>query len=257
MRSRFALPNAGLLACALWFGSAGMAAVAADPPAPPMHDHAAMSHAETPPLPKPGFDAPAPGTYTLQRIMRTPAGTVLDVDARAQPLTRYTHGKITLLAFIYTHCNDVNGCPLAYVVDQQLKGAIEHRPELAALRGKVRLVSLSFDPKNDTPATMRAYGGSAATTDAASSVEWDFLTTSGPRALMPLLDGFGQDVSVAANAPGRAGDFSHMLKVFLIDRAGTVREIYSSAFLQPQVVLNDILTLAMESKHQPQDVAGR
>jgi len=38
-----------------------------------------------------------------------------------------------------------------------------------------------------------------------------------------------------------------MLKVFLIDPAGQVREIYSSAFLHPAVMLNDIRTLALES----------
>ena len=38
----------------------------------------------------------------------------------------------------------------------------------------------------------------------------------------------------------------YVLKVFLIDRAGDVREIYSSLFLHPQIVLNDIETLLME-----------
>ena len=37
-----------------------------------------------------------------------------------------------------------------------------------------------------------------------------------------------------------------MLKVFLIDRAGFVREIYSSTFLHPQTVVNDIETLRLE-----------
>ena len=46
---------------------------------------------------------------------------------------------------------------------------------------------------------------------------------------------------------GRARrELSHVLKVFLIDRAGDVREIYSSLFLHPQTVLNDIETLLME-----------
>jgi len=35
-----------------------------------------------------------------------------------------------------------------------------------------------------------------------------------------------------------------VLKVFLIDRRGDIREIYSSNFLHPQSVLNDIETLA-------------
>lgn len=39
-----------------------------------------------------------------------------------------------------------------------------------------------------------------------------------------------------------------MLKVFLIDDAGFVREIYTSTFLHPQTVLNDIETLIMEQR---------
>ena len=39
-----------------------------------------------------------------------------------------------------------------------------------------------------------------------------------------------------------------MLKVFLIDAAGEVREIYSSMFLHPQTVLNDIETLLLDER---------
>ena len=39
-----------------------------------------------------------------------------------------------------------------------------------------------------------------------------------------------------------------MLKVFLIDRRGDIREIYSSNFLHPQSVLNDIETLLLEEE---------
>jgi hypothetical protein len=56
------------------------------------------------------------------------------------------------------------------------------------------------------------------------------------------VEGFGQEVT-------RSGrELSHVLKVFLIDRAGDVREIYSSNFLHPQSVLNDIETLLLEEK---------
>jgi protein SCO1/2 len=36
------------------------------------------------------------------------------------------------------------------------------------------------------------------------------------------------------------------LKLFLIDPRGSVREIHSTSFLQPQVLLNDIRTLLLE-----------
>ncbi len=39
-----------------------------------------------------------------------------------------------------------------------------------------------------------------------------------------------------------------MLKVFLIDRAGFIREIYSSTFLHPKTVLNDVKTLLLEDR---------
>jgi hypothetical protein len=42
-----------------------------------------------------------------------------------------------------------------------------------------------------------------------------------------------------------------VLKVFLIDRAGFVREIYTSTFLHPRTVLNDIETLLMEEGVRP------
>jgi hypothetical protein len=39
-----------------------------------------------------------------------------------------------------------------------------------------------------------------------------------------------------------------VLKVFLIDRAGYVREIYTSTFLHPRTVLNDMETLVLEER---------
>jgi len=38
-----------------------------------------------------------------------------------------------------------------------------------------------------------------------------------------------------------------MLKVFLIDTRGEVREIYTSSFLLPDVLVNDIRTPLMEN----------
>jgi len=76
--------------------------------------------------------------------------------------------------------------------------------------------------------------------------EWSFLTAASIPQLLPVLDNFGQDVSVETDPRGRPTRvLHHMLKVFLIDTRGVVREIYSLAYLQPDVMLNDIRTLAM------------
>jgi protein SCO1 len=198
------------------------------------------------------FEPPAPGSYVLQHIMDAPDGTVLDTGGKRKPLAEFTRGKVTVLSFIYTTCADPQGCPAAYEAFGEIKKQILSRPEL---EGKVRLVSLSFDPLRDTPRTMKHYGGSHVKDD--HGLKWFFLTTPSPKNLLPLLDGFGQDVRYAAEAKsGNARrELSHVLKVFLIDKHGHVREIYTTAFLFPQVVLNDIETLLMEEGVLPRAVS--
>jgi cytochrome oxidase Cu insertion factor (SCO1/SenC/PrrC family) len=188
------------------------------------------------------FVPPPAGSYALPAIMRAPDGPVLDPDGRRLPLSRFTAGKITLLGFIYTACADARGCPLAY----QVFHTVRHRvSEDAELRDRVRLVSLSFDPARDTPDVMRRYAAGAPP----NGVEWAFLTTERPRTLVPLLDGFGQDVRVEIDAQGRpAGPLAHVLKVFLLDEQAVVREIYTTAYLFPEVIMNDIKTIQLEDR---------
>jgi cytochrome oxidase Cu insertion factor (SCO1/SenC/PrrC family) len=200
------------------------------------------------PLPPLDFEPPPPGSYTLHRIMRAPDGEVLGVDGRARRLSEFTRERITLLGFIYTTCIDPEGCPLAYRVFDTLAQAIVAAP---ALRDSVRFVTLSFDPARDSPDVMARYAGSRLRQEP-GGLPWYFLTTRSARELMPLVEGFGQDVRYtvdrSSGTPRR--ELSHVLKVFLIDRGGFVREIYSSTFLHPRTVLNDIETLRREASVQ-------
>src|SRR2546428_10477052 len=186
------------------------------------------------------FVPPPPGSYPLHAIMRAPDGPVLDRDGRRLPLRHSTSGKITLLGFICTSCADPRGCPLTSQVFHTVRHRVSEDPEL---RERVRLVSLSFDPARDTPAVMRHSAAGVPR----NGVEWAFLTTELPRTLVPLLDGFGQDVRVELDARGRpAGPLAHVLKVFLIDERAIVREIYTVSYLFADVILNDIKTLRLE-----------
>jgi cytochrome oxidase Cu insertion factor (SCO1/SenC/PrrC family) len=207
----------------------GAALVAALVAAPALAHHVEL-------LPPLEFVPPPPGSYALHRIMRAPEGRVLDVEGKAARLSEYLHDRITLLGFIYTTCADPDGCPLAYRVFDALKEAIADTPRL---HGKVRFVTLSFDPARDTPEVMRRYAGSRVV-ESDAGLRWYFLTTRSAKELHPLVEGFGQEVTPS----GR--ELSHVLKVFLIDRRGDIREIYSSNFLHPQSVLNDIETLLLE-----------
>ncbi|MES2740022.1 MAG: SCO family protein [Pseudomonadota bacterium] len=188
------------------------------------------------------FTAPAPGSYTLYAIQPGPQGGVLGSDGRPYRLEQLTRGKVTLLSFMYTYCSDPIGCPLAWATLQQLRTRLLAAPNLAR---QVRFISLSFDPLHDTPSAMRLYAGPLA--QAGSLPRWHFLTTSSVAQLKPIADDLGQDVQVQLDAAGRPSRLiHHMLKVFLLDDKGRVREIYSTAFLQPDVMYNDIVSLAME-----------
>jgi protein SCO1 len=184
------------------------------------------------------FAPPAPGTYKLQHILSAPAGTVLDAHGRAKPFSRFTTGKVTVLSLIYTKCSDGMGCPLATHRMKELKQRLDEQPRWIP---ELRFVSLSFDPDHDTPEVMRRYRRGFVS--GAGGVPWHFLTTRSRSDVEPLVRGLGQDVWVPREG---SGSLSHVLKVFLIDRRGSVREIYSTSFLHTQVLLNDIQTLLLE-----------
>ncbi len=192
--------------------------------------------------PRMEFVPPPPGSYKLQRIQRVSDAVLLDSAGHSVSLSALTHGKITLLTFFYTYCVDPLGCPFAHTTLAQLRDRVRGD---GALAGRVRFVSVSLDPTHDTPAVIANYGQEF-TVD--RKFDWRFLTARGVPELLPVLDDFGQDVSVEMDENGRATrTLHHMLKMFLIDAHGNVREIYTLAFLQPKVMFNDIKTLASEA----------
>ena len=206
----------------------------------------ATAHDPRPEILAPGwgilsYEAPAPGTYRLPPIMDAVDGRVLREDATPANLFDLMGDRFVLLSFVYTRCTDVNGCPLAKAVFHLVRSRLKERPDLARA---ARLVSMSFDPDNDTPEIMRAYGPQ----DDDGSVEWMLLTTRDRSELEPILDGYGQYTLREYDHNGEyTGEFAHLLRVFLIDRERRVRNIYSTGFLHPDILMNDLETLLLES----------
>jgi cytochrome oxidase Cu insertion factor (SCO1/SenC/PrrC family) len=192
--------------------------------------------------PRMEFTPPPPGSYRLQKIQRVADAVLLDSTGHVVRLSAVTQGKITLLTFFYTYCVDPLGCLFAHTTLADLRDRVRQD---RSLTGRVRFVSVSLDPTHDTPAAIASYGQEF-TID--PKFDWRFLTAHRVPDLLPVLDDFGQDVSVDVDENGVATrTLHHMLKVFLIDATGEIREIYSLAFLQPQVMFNDIKTLALEA----------
>lgn len=187
------------------------------------------------------FAAPQPGTYTLPDLGAAGDGQVLESDGHMMSLHGLYGDKIVLLSFIYSTCDDVNGCPLATAVFHKIKSQFKKVPEL---QGQLRLITLSFNPQHDTPETMGQYGRGFQDT----GMEWHFLTTRSEAEIQPILEGYHQSVEKVYDEQGRfTGKFSHLLRVFLIDREKRIRNIYTVSYLHPETVVGDIETLLKES----------
>ena len=187
------------------------------------------------------YDAPEPGTYTLPVIKPAANGSLLDVAGKPARLRDVTRGRVTVLSFIYTRCGVANGCPYATGVLNRIHSASAEDPELAR---QMRLVSLSFDPEHDTPERMAEYSGLIV--EEKSAAPWHFFTTRSQKELAPILAAYGQVVDRKQNPEEPTGPLNHTLRVFLIDREGRIRNIYSSGTLDLRLVLADARTLMRE-----------
>jgi cytochrome oxidase Cu insertion factor (SCO1/SenC/PrrC family) len=209
----------------------------------------AAAHSTGPALPDefiqgafaPAFVPPPPGSYELPAIKRVGAFTLRDTAGRAVDTRSVMAGKIAVVSFIYTACPDRLGCPLASQTLRDLQARLRE----TGLARQATLVSISFDPERDHPAELAKY----AQIYDADPAFWRFLTAPSGRVLEAVLESYGQDRTPERDERGRpTGRIRHVLKVFLVDGAGYIRNVYSAGFLVPELVLNDIRTVLGEAR---------
>lgn len=190
------------------------------------------------------YEPPAAGTYQLPVIMPATDGTVVKGDRSMASLHDLMSDRFVFLSFIFTRCTDVNGCPLANAVLYKVQSRINQRPELAE---EVALLTVSFDPEFDKPEIISGVAKSFHR----GGVDWEFLTTDSQTDLQPILDGYGQFAVKPHDEHGvHMDEYVHMLRVYLIDKKRDVRNIYSVSFLHPDILMNDLDTLLLESKSE-------
>jgi len=187
----------------------------------------------------PEYAPPPPGSYRLPPIDDVADHPLVGSDGRRTSLYALTRGRIAVVAFVYTSCAEATGCPFSLGVLHHLDGVVAADP---ALRARVVLVSLSFDPGRDTPARLASVRALHE-----PRTRWPFATSPDETALAPLLADFGQPVARLRYHDGSwTGLYRHVLKVFLLDAHHRVRNVYSTGFLHPQLILNDIRTVLLD-----------
>jgi protein SCO1 len=94
---------------------------------------------------------PKAGATRTTAAYRVPDVKLVDVNGTIVPLRARLEGetKPVILNFIYTTCGAI--CPVMSATFAQLQA------ELGAEREGVRMVSISIDPEQDTPAVLKAY----------------------------------------------------------------------------------------------------
>ena len=204
---------------------------------------ATISAADFPRDPQYDYDPPAPGSYSLPVITPAADGVVVDSAGKSLKLSDLTRGRITLLSFIYTRCAAGRACPYATSVLSQLHELSAGDSDLAK---NLRLVSMSFDPEYDTPKRLGEYAD--AIRGDQTGCDWRFITTKSRAELDPILAAYDQAVDKRPDLSDPQGPLYHTLRVFVIDREGRIRNIYSSGTLDPRLVLADVRTLILEAK---------
>jgi cytochrome oxidase Cu insertion factor (SCO1/SenC/PrrC family) len=180
------------------------------------------------------FQAPTPGTYELPPIAQVRDRELVDPSGARVSFPGLAAGQVSVVAFIYRGCHDAQGCPASLALLRELDQRLAADPARAA---RVRLACVSFDPADDTPARMAELRDLMAPRS-----DWRFLVPDGPESLSQLLRDFGQDVVDLPNGAKR-----HVMKVYLVDAQDRVRNVYSSGFLDADLVLADIDTVAPPS----------
>jgi len=127
-------------------------------------------------------------------------------------------GRVLLMTFVYTRCPLPDYCIRMSRNFAQIDKALQVDP---ALYAKTHLLSISFDPKVDTPAVLKSYGESYIGGDAQRAfAHWDFAVPPANE-LAALTQYF--DVGIT---PGDDGTLTHSLSTVLIGKDGKVRAWY-------------------------------
>lgn len=187
------------------------------------------------------YDPPAAGSYQLPVLQPAVDGTVLGTDFKPVRLHDLMRDRVVVLSFIYTRCTDPKACMRATGALSELQRMSRQFPEVAR---RLLLVTLSFDPAHDTPGVMARYG--RVSLGYGEGCEWLFLTARTREDLTPLLEAYGQRVD-ARQKPSAFGPYYHPLRVYLIDPARQIRNIYSYGLLDPRLVMTDVQTVLLET----------
>jgi len=132
-----------------------------------------------------------------------PGFALRDADGKSISLADL-RGKVVVLHFIYTACPDI--CPLHAEKIAEVQQMVNRTP----MRDLVRFVSITTDPRRDTPDVLRGYGPA----HGLDPVNWTFLTTGPDQpedATRKLAEAFGHKFTRTEDGYQMHGVVTHVI----------------------------------------------
>ena len=158
---------------------------------------------------------------------RVPDFALVNQDGRKIHFSDFA-GKAVLVTFIYTRCPMPNFCPRLSSQFAHIHNELKKNPKDY---GKTHLLTISFDPKYDTPAVLRKYGLAYLDGDESGFSHWDFASTN-PTDLSRLAKAFGLEYEEQDN------QISHTMSIALIAPDGTVAKFWSTNWTWTELMEN-------------------
>ena len=179
----------------------------------------------------------APGKSTGELHVPQPGDAVpnfalTDQDGRRIHLSSYK-GDVLLVTFIYTQCPFPNYCPL---VSRNFAHVYAETQKNPALSSKIRLLTISFDPKHDTPKVLRQYGETFQEITGRKPFDrWEFATAS-PKDLDTITNFFGMSYGTDH------GQIVHSMSTSVISPDGKIYKWYDDSDWKPAELLQEAST---------------
>jgi protein SCO1/2 len=169
-----------------------------------------------------------PGKSTNEFHVPEPGDNVPDfalTNEYGKPIhLRAYKGDVLLVTFIYTQCPFPDYCPLVSRNFAHVYAATQKDPALAA---KVRLLTISFDPKHDTPEVLRKYAATFRNiTGRVPFDRWEFATAS-PKEMDKITNYFGMSVGTDQ------GQIVHSMSTSVISPEGKIYKWYDENSWNP------------------------
>ena len=139
------------------------------------------------------------------------------IDQDEQAFTRDTmEGDLWVSAFVFTHCRST--CPR---LTAHMKGLQTRLSDVPA----VNFVSVSVDPRNDTPEVIKAY----MTKNSLDERNWRFVTGEEDSIRDVVVDGFKVPIGDEDSRVAGADDIMHSNSFVLVDDKAQVRGYYRAS----------------------------